>query len=515
MRIQKKKYYPGKKNKQTTLFEKKVLLKKMNPGDLTVEKSGVLGVRGRPPRSSKESGDNNNSMSGLFTKVFIKKGQEIGEYRGHKMNRKDLDQMYGKDQQGTYVAQITDHRFVDARDPDPTNLPRYANSVRNDVNFQTLQRIYGRPYFCQEPNARLESNDKDKVFLVAIRNISPGREILSDYGERYWTARHPRHLIEDFILKYMFYKSSKSASDVDKICTLYELVMATIGEILLNTGVKLDRIRDEVFDVLQIMVAEKLIRKDPAVTETTNQKLDRLDWVRISGSKDVLLAYGMPSNPLLSQFNHMRLPGLKLQSLKSLPPSLPNIGTIYKYVVPDGHLYVAGYSLANVNSVVLQTRIARREMIDRVLDWSQFQSLPVKEGDIQAEKQKHDLQKRIEGKEGKEAKRSSKEGKEPKYSSKEGKEVKRNSKEGEEGKGKRSSKEGKEAKHSSKEATVAADSSSEDADSDAEDNIPIKNLNRPPVLQKKVSDEDDDVPLAVLMQSTKKKKVKRIREDDY
>ena len=472
----------------------------MNPGDLIVQKSGVLGVRGRPPRSSKESGDNNNSMSGLFTKVFIKKGQQIGEYRGHKMNRKDLDQMYGKDQQGTYVAQITDHRFVDARDPDPTNFPRYANSVRNDVNFQTLQRIYGRPYFCQEPNARLESNEKDKVFLVAIRNISAGREILSDYGERYWTARHPRHLIEDFILKYMFHKSSKTSSDIDKICTLYELIMATIGEILLNTGVKLDRIRDEVFDVLQIMVAEKLLHRDPAVPETTHQKMDRLDWVRISASKDVLLSYGMPSNPLLSQFNHMRLPDLKLQTLKSLPPSLPNINTIYKYVVPEGHLYVAGYSLANVNSVVLQTRIARREMIDRVLDWAQFKSLPVKE--------------QVNGKEGKEAKEAK--GKEAKE-----REVKRNSKEGKEREVKRRSKEGKEGKEGKGKETKEAkgkekeNSDSEDASSD-EDNIPIKNLNRPPtrLLQKKVSDEDDDVPLAELMQSTKKKKVKRIREDD-
>lgn len=108
---------------------------------------------------------------GLFTKVQIRKGTRIVEYKGRIQPWRKV-----KDEDGHngYLMYINRNTVINAL-PAVKTLGRYANDARG------LTRIEG---LCN--NAEYVSEGK-RCFIEATRTIEPGEEILVGYGRAYWT----------------------------------------------------------------------------------------------------------------------------------------------------------------------------------------------------------------------------------------------------------------------------------------------------------------------------------------
>ncbi len=109
---------------------------------------------------------------GLFTKVPIKKGEKIIEYKGEIIDWKQYTKRVAENKDG-YLFYINNKRCIDAF-PTPRHKARYANDAAG------LSRVKG-----------LKNNSsygvfKDKCFIVAEKNIAKGEEILVTYTKEYW-----------------------------------------------------------------------------------------------------------------------------------------------------------------------------------------------------------------------------------------------------------------------------------------------------------------------------------------
>lgn len=115
-----------------------------------------------------------NAGKGLFTKKDIKKGMKVAEYKGEKITWKEAKKraQYNKD---GYVFFISNKLCIDAYRA-VRNYGRYANDAKG------LSRIKGLK------NNSVYNIEKDKVFIVATKNIPAGSEIFVDYGAEYWEA---------------------------------------------------------------------------------------------------------------------------------------------------------------------------------------------------------------------------------------------------------------------------------------------------------------------------------------
>ena len=106
----------------------------------------------------------------------IKRGRIVGEYRGDVLSYKDLTLRYppvnGTIAKNDYLLEIRpDSLFIDASDESSsrTNWARYIN------------------HSSKSPNLVLELNALHKIaWFESSRQISPGDELLFDYGEKYW-----------------------------------------------------------------------------------------------------------------------------------------------------------------------------------------------------------------------------------------------------------------------------------------------------------------------------------------
>ena len=107
---------------------------------------------------------------GLFTRVAIKKGDRIVEYKGKLMLWKVVKPQDGYN---AYLLRLNKTTALDAR-PYLKTLGRYANDamgvakikgIRNNAEYLT----YGM-----------------KCFIVATRSIEKGEEILVRYGREFW-----------------------------------------------------------------------------------------------------------------------------------------------------------------------------------------------------------------------------------------------------------------------------------------------------------------------------------------
>jgi uncharacterized protein len=107
---------------------------------------------------------------GLFTKVFIPEGTRIIEYKGSITTWKDVNHNNGENR---YIFYINRNRVIDAN-PHPEAIARYANDARG------LKQMKGTR------NNSTYLNEKNKIFIVAERDIAAGEEILVDYGKEYW-----------------------------------------------------------------------------------------------------------------------------------------------------------------------------------------------------------------------------------------------------------------------------------------------------------------------------------------
>jgi uncharacterized protein len=111
-----------------------------------------------------------NAGKGLFTKKFIPKGARVLEYKGIISTWKDV-----KDEDGRngYIFYVKRHHVINAA-PTLKALARYANDANGLTKVKGLKN-----------NCDYETEDL-RAFIVALRDIPAGSEILVDYGKDYW-----------------------------------------------------------------------------------------------------------------------------------------------------------------------------------------------------------------------------------------------------------------------------------------------------------------------------------------
>ena len=110
------------------------------------------------------------SGKGLFTKADIPKGAIIVEYKGSVHRWMDIKQADGHN---GYLFKINNNVVLNAMNYKKA-FARYSNDARG------ISKIVG-----------LRNNSeylvkKDKCFIISIRKIHKGEEILVPYGKKYW-----------------------------------------------------------------------------------------------------------------------------------------------------------------------------------------------------------------------------------------------------------------------------------------------------------------------------------------
>ena len=115
--------------------------------------------------------------NGVFADEPICKGERIVRYKGTLRTHKEVDRMYGEqDENGhTFLFTLNDEYVIDANEGG--NVARWINhSCDPNCESVTEENDKGKPH-------------KDKVFIEAIRDIKPGEELTYNYGivleERY------------------------------------------------------------------------------------------------------------------------------------------------------------------------------------------------------------------------------------------------------------------------------------------------------------------------------------------
>ena len=105
---------------------------------------------------------------GLFATKGFKKNSKITPYEGEHLTLTQLNDRYGLDAAAPYALKITNNLYIDSA------LVRTVGAYANAGTKKTQ-------------NARLSTNrGAKKAWLVAIRYIGKGEEILIDYGDTYW-----------------------------------------------------------------------------------------------------------------------------------------------------------------------------------------------------------------------------------------------------------------------------------------------------------------------------------------
>jgi len=110
------------------------------------------------------------SGKGLFTSRPIRKGAKIVEYKGEITTWKDVDHKEGTN---GYIYYVNRKHVIDAR-TNTKELARYANDARGIVKVKGIT------------NNCMYDIEGLKVFIVALKNIPAGSEILVGYGKEYW-----------------------------------------------------------------------------------------------------------------------------------------------------------------------------------------------------------------------------------------------------------------------------------------------------------------------------------------
>jgi uncharacterized protein len=110
------------------------------------------------------------SGKGLFTKIFIRKGVRIIEYKGKITTWKEVDHQNGTN---SYIYFVTKDHVIDGL-PYENEMARYANDARG------FTRVKGITNNCQYVEEGL------KIFIEAKKDIPAGSEILVGYGKEYW-----------------------------------------------------------------------------------------------------------------------------------------------------------------------------------------------------------------------------------------------------------------------------------------------------------------------------------------
>jgi hypothetical protein len=114
-----------------------------------------------------------NAGKGLFTKVDIKKGTYIVEYKGQIVTWKEVEKM--ADDRNGYVFFFTNKYCIDAWKT-KKSVAHFANDAKG------ITRIDGLKNNCEY------ITDKKRCYIEAVKNIPAGSEIFVGYGSDYWRA---------------------------------------------------------------------------------------------------------------------------------------------------------------------------------------------------------------------------------------------------------------------------------------------------------------------------------------
>lgn len=117
-----------------------------------------------------------NCGKGLFTKVDIKKGSLIVEYKGEKITwAEGLKRNENHAFQSPYLFYITAKNCIDA-EYTLDALARYANDAKGHTKVKGLTNNAEYAVIKRVP------------YIMATKNIKAGEEIFVSYGDDYWKA---------------------------------------------------------------------------------------------------------------------------------------------------------------------------------------------------------------------------------------------------------------------------------------------------------------------------------------
>lgn len=112
-----------------------------------------------------------NAGRGLFTKVDIKKGTRIVEYKGEIVTWKEVEKM--ADDRNGYVFFFNNKYCIDAWKT-KKSVAHFANDAKG------LTRIEGLKNNCEYVT------EKKRCYIEAVKDIPKGSEIFVGYGAEYW-----------------------------------------------------------------------------------------------------------------------------------------------------------------------------------------------------------------------------------------------------------------------------------------------------------------------------------------
>ena len=113
-----------------------------------------------------------NAGKGLFTKVDVVRGTRIVEYVGKITTWADADYKNGSN---PYIFYVNKNHVIDGS-TDKKSLGRYANDARGLTLIEGLRN-----------NCKFEK-DGLRVYIVAMKKIAAGDELLVGYGRDYWNV---------------------------------------------------------------------------------------------------------------------------------------------------------------------------------------------------------------------------------------------------------------------------------------------------------------------------------------
>lgn len=117
-----------------------------------------------------------NCGKGLFTKIDIKKGSLIVEYKGEKITwAEGLKRNENHAFQSPYLFYITAKNCIDA-EYTLDALARYANDAKGHTKVKGLTNNAEYAVIKRVP------------YIMATKNIKAGEEIFVSYGDDYWKA---------------------------------------------------------------------------------------------------------------------------------------------------------------------------------------------------------------------------------------------------------------------------------------------------------------------------------------
>jgi hypothetical protein len=106
--------------------------------------------------------------SGVFAKVDIPNGYDLGLYRGEALTEKEFEDRYGESGHGEYTLYLPDKTYVDA-----------AKTGYNWTSRMNAPRGLGK-------KSNIWWDQYGRTF--ARRNIKAGEELLVGYGTSYWSG---------------------------------------------------------------------------------------------------------------------------------------------------------------------------------------------------------------------------------------------------------------------------------------------------------------------------------------